>query len=91
MAGMDYVQEVSAPGVFEWDPEGTQSREWTIPNPCAGVGNDAAPDTVFLPVPEPKYRIVAYDFGIQFNILRRLRQEGFAVTVVNARTPAEAH
>ncbi|MFN7287354.1 MAG: carbamoyl phosphate synthase small subunit, partial [Verrucomicrobiota bacterium] len=39
-------------------------------------------------LPTPKYRIVAYDFGIKFNILRRLRQEGFAVEVVNANTPA---
>jgi carbamoyl-phosphate synthase small subunit len=31
---------------------------------------------------------VAYDFGVKFNILRRLRTEGFRVRVVPARTPA---
>ena len=30
-----------------------------------------------------------YDFGIKHNILRRLRQEGFLVDVVNARTSAD--
>jgi len=30
---------------------------------------------------------VAYDFGVKYNILRRLRAEGFRVRVVPARTP----
>ena len=32
---------------------------------------------------------MAYDYGIKENILRLLRQKGFAVTVVPASTPAE--
>lgn len=36
-----------------------------------------------------KKRIVAYDFGIKFNILRNLVHYGFEVTVVPATTPAE--
>jgi carbamoyl-phosphate synthase small subunit len=39
-------------------------------------------------VPGPRYRVVAYDFGIKRNILRLLVDVGFAVTVVPARTPA---
>ncbi len=31
---------------------------------------------------------VVYDFGVKYNILRRLRAEGFKVCVVPARTPA---
>jgi carbamoyl-phosphate synthase small subunit len=31
---------------------------------------------------------VAFDFGVKYNILRRLRAEGFRVRVVPARTPA---
>jgi carbamoyl-phosphate synthase small subunit len=31
---------------------------------------------------------VVYDFGVKYNILRRLRAEGFRVRVVPARTPA---
>jgi carbamoyl-phosphate synthase small subunit len=38
--------------------------------------------------PEPVFQLVAYDFGIKRNILRRLVENGFEVTVVPARTPA---
>jgi carbamoyl-phosphate synthase small subunit len=41
------------------------------------------------PPAEPRYRLVAYDYGIKHNILRRLVDEGFEVTVVPAATPAE--
>jgi carbamoyl-phosphate synthase small subunit len=34
-------------------------------------------------------KIIAYDFGVKFNILRRLTAEGMQVTVVPAWTPAE--
>ncbi|HZC67474.1 MAG TPA: glutamine-hydrolyzing carbamoyl-phosphate synthase small subunit [Nitrospirales bacterium] len=36
------------------------------------------------------FRVVAYDFGIKYNILRRLVDEGFEVTVVPASTTADA-
>jgi carbamoyl-phosphate synthase small subunit len=36
-----------------------------------------------------KYNIVAYDFGVKYNILRSMRQQGFDITVVNSRTSAE--
>jgi carbamoyl-phosphate synthase small subunit len=35
-------------------------------------------------------RVVVYDFGVKFNILRNLVDAGFAVKVVPAATPAEA-
>jgi len=37
----------------------------------------------------PLYRVVAYDFGIKENILRKLVQSGCEVTVVPAQTTAE--
>jgi carbamoyl-phosphate synthase small subunit len=37
---------------------------------------------------KPGYRVVAYDYGIKFNILRMLAARGCDVTVVPARTPA---
>ena len=40
-------------------------------------------------LPPIRHRVVAYDYGIKENILRRLRQNGFAVTVVPATTTAE--
>jgi len=39
--------------------------------------------------PEPRYRVVAYDFGIKRSIVRRLVEQGFEVTVVPASTTAE--
>jgi len=36
-----------------------------------------------------RYEVVAYDFGIKYNILRMLTQAGCKVTVVPARTSAE--
>ncbi len=37
---------------------------------------------------EPKFKVVAYDFGVKRNILRMLVERGCAVTVVPAQTPA---
>ena len=42
-----------------------------------------------IKLPPIRHRIVAYDYGIKENILRRLRQNGFGVTVVPATTTAE--
>ncbi len=95
MEGMDYVKEVTTPENYHWDPEHSDSREWTIPNPSldeprAGKIEVSDGDGYsYAKLPPVKHRIVAYDFGIKFNILRRLRQAGFDVTVVNARTSAE--
>jgi carbamoyl-phosphate synthase small subunit len=80
MEGSDYVKEVSTESGYLWDPSSSESRDWVLPNGSVEI------DTTLPPV---KYRVVAYDFGIKYNILRRLRQEGFAVEVVNARTSAE--
>jgi carbamoyl-phosphate synthase small subunit len=81
MVGADYVHEVSTPQGYVWDPAEEMSQEWRLPNPS----QPATPK----PLPDARYRIVAYDFGVKFNILRRLRQEGFHCEVVNARTTAE--
>ena len=79
MAGMDYVQEVSTAESYVWTDE---SGEWVLPN--ASIGEDG-PHRSLPPV---RHRIVAYDFGLKYNILRRLRQAGFEVEVVNSRTSA---
>lgn len=91
MIGMDYVKEVTTPENFRWDPEDELSREWTVFNPnTEGLGKSAdETDDVFRSLPDPKYHIVAYDLGVKYNILRRLRQAGFTVDVVASTTPAE--
>lgn len=92
MLGSDFVKEVSTAENYRWDESGDESREWTLVNPSATAAGieqllDERGNTVSR-LPEPKYHIVAYDFGIKYNILRRLRQNGFTVDVVNARTSA---
>ncbi|MEN9974547.1 MAG: glutamine-hydrolyzing carbamoyl-phosphate synthase small subunit [Verrucomicrobiota bacterium] len=79
MAGMDYVKEVSTPVPYHWEAE---SRCWVLPNPSTGQ------DGPYAELPPVRHRIVAYDFGIKFNILRRLRQAGFAVEVVPSTASA---
>ncbi len=81
MEGMDYVQEVSTEKGYEWLDD---SRRFALPNASTGHLE------TYLELPAVKHRIVAYDFGIKWNILRRLRQAGFEVDVVNSRTSAEA-
>jgi carbamoyl-phosphate synthase small subunit len=79
--GVDYVQEVSTPEPYQWDPTEALSKPWRIKN-----GDDATSEALLPPI---RFRIAAYDYGIKQNILRLLRQKGFAVTVVPASTSAE--
>jgi len=88
VVGMDYVQEVSTPEAYDWDPEDTLSREWTIVKGDGGGVETGKHGEVFKKLPPIKYNIVAYDFGIKHNILRNLRQNGFKVRVVPAKTSA---
>jgi len=83
IVGVDYVKEVTHPKAFAWDPEDKQSANWKIERGADGQMhyNDA-----LRPADIP---IVAFDFGIKYNILRRLRQRGFKVQVVPATTTAE--
>ncbi len=90
MEGSDFVKEVTTPEPYWWDPENVLSRQWTIINPSAAEVLEEVDGQMFRSLCDPKYRIVAYDFGIKRNILRSLRQKGFEVEVVNSRTPASA-
>ena len=80
MAGSDFVKEVSTAENYHWDKE---SRLWNIPSPSQN--RDGHYDEL-SPV---KFKLVALDFGIKYNILRSMRQAGFDVEVVNSRTTAE--
>jgi carbamoyl-phosphate synthase small subunit len=81
--GRDLVKEVTCQEVYNWI-DGTRV-EWT---PVAageslqgiGAGVEAAADAPL---------IVAYDFGIKHNILRRLTSHGLRVVVVPASTGAD--
>ncbi len=89
VAGVDFVKEVTTRQVYEWDPEDRLSRKWTI---VKGDGQGMTRDVngeVYEELPPIRHRVVAFDYGVKFNILRQLRQEGFKVIVVPATTTAQ--
>jgi carbamoyl-phosphate synthase small subunit len=89
MAGSDFVKEVTPAAAFDWDPADTESREWTIVKGDGSGVEVREGNEVFKKLPPVRFNIVAYDFGMKLNILRRLRQEGFRVRVVPATFAAE--
>jgi carbamoyl-phosphate synthase small subunit len=84
------VKEVTTPELYEWDPEDKLSRDWTIVKGSVGQSGEVLESGQLLKtLPPVRRRVVAYDYGIKFNILRRLRQHGCKVTVVPATTRAQ--
>ena len=75
MAGLDLARVVSVQAPYPW----TQT-EWAL----AGSGNQPG----FGSQVNPRFHVVAYDFGVKRNILRMLAQRGCRVTVVPAQTSA---
>jgi len=73
MAGLDLATRVSTADRYEW----TQ-----------GTGK-CSPSDLEPPAEPQRFHVVAFDFGIKHNILRRLVQIGSRVTVVPAGTVAE--
>ncbi len=73
MAGLDLASRVSTPERYEWH------------KPV----DACSPSELVARPPEARHHVVAYDFGIKHNILRRLVQSGCRVTVVPALTTAE--
>jgi len=85
LVGVDYVKEVTHREPFLWDAKDQQSADFQL---VQGPGQ-ANPRQVRAPLPAADIPIVAFDFGMKYNILRRLRQQGFKVQVVPATVTAE--
>jgi carbamoyl-phosphate synthase small subunit len=73
MAGLDLATRVSTATSYSWD------------KPVAAC----SPSEQVQGAADPWCHVVAYDYGIKRNILRRLVQVGARVTVVPALTPSE--
>ena len=82
IVGVDYVKEVTHPKAFAWDPEDKLSRGWRIVRKADGQMQ------YMSELPDADIPIVAFDYGIKYNILRKLRQRGFRVQVVPATATA---
>jgi carbamoyl-phosphate synthase small subunit len=76
MSGLDLAKVVSVEKPYPW----TQT-EWQLARAdgTPGYGEQAA----------AKFHVVAFDFGVKFNILRMLAQRGCKVTVVPGQTSAK--
>jgi carbamoyl-phosphate synthase small subunit len=84
IVGVDYVKEVTHKEPFLWDADDKQSSSFNL---VRGT-TTADARNVRDPLPPADIPIVAYDFGMKYNILRRLRQRGFKVQVLPATAPA---
>jgi carbamoyl-phosphate synthase small subunit len=73
MAGQDLATRVTTAEPYEWSEPVT---------PCS-------PSELVDPPADPRFHVVAFDFGIKRNILRRLVQIGARVTVVPAGASAD--
>jgi carbamoyl-phosphate synthase small subunit len=82
--GVDYVKEVTHKKAFRWDEKDEQSGAFDL------ARGDTAVDTRQnrKPLPPADIPIVALDYGLKYNILRRLRQHGFGVQVLPATASA---
>ncbi|HEY3381891.1 MAG TPA: glutamine-hydrolyzing carbamoyl-phosphate synthase small subunit [Vicinamibacterales bacterium] len=88
MAGADLVGDVTCPEAFDVGAIGT----WPQGGDAGGVVTDPS---FILPVAGPKREagarrpfVAAYDFGMKWNIVRRLAANGCRVRVFPAGTPA---
>ncbi len=71
--GQDYASKVSCDDTYRWDVKCSSNDYWGLSDK----------------LPKADLNIVAYDFGIKYNILRNLRICGMDVTVVPAKTTSE--
>jgi carbamoyl-phosphate synthase small subunit len=74
MTGLNLVREVTTPAAYEWSEATTAAWEFN-PEGVAKIGET--------------FTVVALDFGVKRNILRRLASYGCRVIVVSADTPPE--
>jgi carbamoyl-phosphate synthase small subunit len=83
--GVDYVKEVTHKKPFHWDEKDEQSGAFDLVR--GSEKTDARKH--HKPLPPADIPIVAFDYGMKYNILRRLRQHGFATQVLPATASAQ--
>ena len=77
MTGLNLVQEVTTDRIYEWTEATEAQWEFSLGTP------ESTPEVT------PEFTVVALDFGIKRNILKRLASYGCRVVVVPADTSAE--
>ncbi len=97
IGGVDLVQQVTTKESYRWE-----ESAWKWQADKSGVGSSelrvkkttdstlCTSNSQLSTLNSELKRVVVYDFGVKYNILRNLAEAGFDITVVPARTPAEA-
>lgn len=80
LIGVDFVKEVTANSVYDWDPDRKQSIPFTV------TGTDLLKHEKQN---EKRFQIAALDFGAKFSIYRKLQCHGFDVRVFPANSSPE--
>jgi carbamoyl-phosphate synthase small subunit len=91
ISAFDLVKDVTTKRIYSWD-EGVwkwQPANAEVQSSKFKVQSSEDKNSSLIPHPS-SLRVVVYDFGVKFNILRNLVGAGFDVTVVPAQTPVEA-
>lgn len=73
LKGKDLAKVVSTQTRYDWQ----RGAEWQLAS------------NHYPPCDNHRFNVVAYDFGIKHNILRKLAERGCQITVVPAETPAD--
>jgi len=87
ISAFDFVKEVTTKKQYKWEEGCWKGCPLSIKESKYQSIKDSDPLT--LGRSDTLKKVVVYDFGIKFNILRNLVEAGFEVTVVPAQTPAE--
>jgi carbamoyl-phosphate synthase small subunit len=85
ISAFDLVKEVTTKKSFTW-----KDSVWKWQPPKKEVEKIRSYEDKNFSFSQASKRVVVYDFGVKFNILRNLVHAGFAITVVPAQTPPEA-
>ncbi len=86
MAGLNLVKEVTTTVVYEWSEVTEPEWDYSLSPPSTAAATQAK---AAAGITDEPLTVVALDFGVKRNILRRLASYGCRVIVVPASTSAE--
>jgi carbamoyl-phosphate synthase small subunit len=87
--GLDLAKEVSCKSSYRWTKGDVEERIITVPHDSVAKLTVVTSESAAERSGPERKKVVAFDYGIKHNILRRLVSSGCDVTVVPAQTTAE--
>ncbi len=85
ISAIDLVKEVTSDKIYTWEEGCWKNKAVQL---ISKKTEDITIQNNNLPDSKQK-KVIVYDFGVKFNILRNLYDAGFDITVLPAKTPAE--